>query len=569
PAQNMSGYELPLSTKKILSGEDQFITQIMPLKYLDAKVVLPLIKPLLSRQGTIFAPPSSDLLIVTDTKNNIRKVDKILDEIDIDISDEIIERLDLKHSAANVISPKLAEVLEGKYGKARKGTREVFFKIVPLERINAIIAVASSDIMMEIRSLISKIDHPTPEGKSLLNVYYLENANAEEMVKILVQTQKAMVTAAEREVPAGTPAAPQRTEAGGMVVGGKLKVAGEEISIMADKSTNSLIIYAKPDSYNAIKEMIKQLDIPRKQVFIQALIMEVSPDEDFQFGTEWSGFKDVGSLSSNKKAGVIAGNRQEGGALGSLAVGEGGTINLGSGFSLGMLGESVTVGTFTFPSLEIMIKAIETLRTTNILSRPQLMTLNNEKASINISTNRPFQTTSTILEGGGTSQNIEYRDVGIKLQITPHINKTGKIRLEISQEVSKLSGTVAENQPITLKRTIDTVVEVNNGSTIVIGGLIEEQRDFTRNTVPCLGGLPLFGWAFKSIGVADTKTNLLVFISPKVFESPEEADALSKEKKDYMDNERARNKDDVKKEEPFFMKYAPKSKEKQEEKPGK
>jgi general secretion pathway protein D len=157
---------------------------------------------------------------------------------------------------------------------------------------------------------------------------------------------------------------------------------------------------------------------------------------------------------------------------------------------------------------------------------------------INISENRPFQTTETRLEGGGTSQNLDYRDVGIILEITPHINKQGKIRLEINQEVNRISGSVTETQPITRKRVIETVVEVMDGHTVVIGGLIEQQQDFSKGQVPCLGGIPLAGWGFKNVGVNENRTNLLVFLSPHVIDSPAEADGLSIKKRQHMERER-------------------------------
>jgi general secretion pathway protein D len=561
PAQNMSGEALPVSTRKVLKGEDQFITQIMPLLYLDAKRLLPMLKPLLSRQATIFAPPSSDLLIVTDYKRNIRKIDRILDEIDIEIADEIIERLDLKYSPASVVSSKITQLLGAKYGKGRNGIRAVFFKILPLERINAIIAIASSDIMLQIRSIISKIDHPIPEGKSSLNVYYLENADAEDMVRILTETQKAMVSAIQ-EVSAAAP--PQKTEAGGVVVGGKFKGPGKEISITADKSTNSLIIFARPEDYIFLRDMIKMLDIPRKQVFIETLILEASPSETFEFGTEWAAFKDVGHpLTSNARTGVIVGSK-DGGALDTL-LSSPGLLSLGSGFSLGAMGESLSVGNFNFPSLGVLIRAAESLRTVNILSRPQLLILNNEKASIIISENRPFETSTTSSPDVGVTQNIEYRDVGIILDITPHINEAGKIRLEISQEVSTLSGTGTIDRPITLKRVIETVVEVEDGHTVILGGLIQKQRDFSRSQTPCLGSLPFLGWAFKTVGIEDTKTNLLVFISPRVIESAKDADAVSIEKKEALENEIKSQNQEIEQEKPFFMDYDPRSKKNKKE----
>jgi general secretion pathway protein D len=567
PSQHISGYELPVSTNKIPRPEDQFITQIMPLKYLDAQTLLPVIKPLLSRQGTVFAIPSGDLLIVTDSKSNVRKILEILDEVDIGISDAVVKKLDLKYASATDVTTKVGEILELKYGKGRKGIRPSLFKVIALERINAILAVAPTDVLNEIDDIISKIDQPSPEGKSLLNVYYLENAKAEDIVRVLTGTQQAMTSYAESRYSATTPAGgqagttpPRRTEAGGSVVGGKFKALGKEISILADKSTNSLIIYAEPDDYNTIKQMIKKLDIPRKQVYIQAVIMEVSPTESFNFGTEWAAFKQAGSIDNSTIYGFGT-NSTANGPIQNLIAG-GATSSSGTttstplppGFTLGVLGESITVGNFTFPSLAVLINALESLKTTNILSKPQLMTLNNEEASINISTNRPFQTTETLITGGGSSQNIDYRDVGIKLKMTPHINQSGKINLELNLEVSKLSGVeVQANQPITLKRTIDTVVEVNNGGTIVIGGLIERQQDFSKTGLPCIANMPLLGWAFKTAGATTTTTNLLVFISPTVYGNPEEAAPLSKEKKDYMDKGRVREEKRLEKEKPFFM----------------
>lgn len=559
PLQNMSGQGLAIGTRRVLKSEDQFITQIMPLTYLDAKGLLPVLKPLLSRQATIFAPPTSNLLIVTDYKTNIRKIDKILDEIDIEVADEIIERLDLKYVPASLISSKITEILDAKYGKARKGIRPIFFKILPLERLNALIAVASPETMHQIKGILSKIDAPPPEGTSSLHVYYLENADAEDMVKILTETQRARADFREG---GPTQASQQKTEGGGVVVGGKMKGVGREISITADKSTNSLIVFAKPEDYIFLEDMIKMLDIPRKQVYIESLIMEVSPNETFEFGAEWAGFKDIGSVADDRDIAVIAGSKG-GGALDALLTGQGIT-SLGSGFSLGLLAEGVKIGNFNFPSLGVLIAASESLSRVNILSKPQLLVLNHEKASIIISENRPFETSATTSPDVGVTQNIEYRDVGIILEITPHINKAGKVRLEISQEVSTLSGTGTVDRPVTLKRVIQTVVEVNNGHTVVIGGLIQEQKDFSRSQTPCLGGLPFFGWAFKTIGITDTRTNLLVFISPRVVESAEDIEALSKEKRELIEKERRPYHDEVEGEKPFFMKYDSKTKKKDE-----
>lgn len=566
PVQNMGGYELPVHARKVLKGEDQFITQIIPIRYLDATVLPPLIKPLLSRQATILTPPSSDLLIVTDYKSNIQKIDRLLDEIDVDLSNTIVERLDMEYSSATEVSAKITEILEAKYGKDRKGAQAKDFKLVALDRINAIISIAPPDVAMEVRSVLSKVDRPMPEGQSLLNVYYLENADAEEMVRILTQTQ----SAGDLDTPSDLAEADEdtTTEGGGTVVGGTFTALGKEISITADKSTNSLVVYAKPDDYSAIEDMIRKLDIPRKQVFLEALIMEVSPNEEFRFGSEWQALEDVGHpFSGDARVGVIGGS-QNSGDLDSLFGGEGGGIGLGSGFSLGLLGEEIAIGDYIFPSLGILIRAVEGLDSVNVLSKPQLLTLNNETAMINISENRPFQTTETRLEGGGTSQNLDYRDVGIILEITPHINKQGKIRLEINQEVNRISGSVTDTQPITRKRVIDTVVEVMDGHTVVIGGLIEQQRDFSKGQVPCLGGMPFAGWGFKSIGVNENRTNLLVFLSPRVIDTASASDGLSKEKLQIMDQESFRYDNLEQGEQPWFRQKEATPPQEQDQEPG-
>ncbi len=478
-------------------------------------------------------------------------MDQVLDEIDVDISDMVVERLDLKHSSPDLVSGQITEALEARYGTERKGVQKKFFKLVPLERINALISVAPPEVAMDIRSLLSKVDRPTPEGKNLLNVYYLENADAEEMVQILTRTQLDP-TRPGTQAQARRPREGETTEAGGEVVGGTFTAMGEEISVTADRSTNSLVIFARPDAYQAIEEMIRKLDIPRKQVFLEALIMEVSPSEEFRFGSDWRSLVDVGHpLASEARVGVIGGSEQSN-ALSNLFTGEGGAVTLGSGFSLGMLGESIAIGDYVFPSLGVLIRAVETLDTVNVLSRPQLLTLNNQTANINISENRPFQTTETRLEGGGTSQNIEYRDVGIILEITPYINQHGKIRLVINQEVNRISDSITATQPITRKRAINTTVEVFNGHTVVIGGLIESQRDFSRGQVPCLGGMPFAGWGFKSMSATDNRTNLLVFISPRVIESRGETDSLTIEKQKYMEGEVHRFEGTVDDNQPWF-----------------
>ena len=241
---------------------------------------------------------------------------------------------------------------------------------------------------------------------------------------------------------------------------------------------------------------------------------------------------------------------------------------LGEGFSLGVLTEGISVAGFTFPSLTILVRALESLQTVTILSRPQLLTLNNETAVINVSQNRPFETSTTTSPNVGVTQSIEYRDIGIILEITPHINKGGKVRLETNLTESKLAGVSAQvnaSQPVTLKRAIDTVVEVQDGGTVIIGGLIEKQTDYNRTQVPCFGNIPFMGWGFKSASMTETQTNLIIFISPQVFDQPQDAEPLSIEKKEFIEDRLKRENEERLRELPFFRKETEDFRKRQED----
>jgi general secretion pathway protein D len=206
---------------------------------------------------------------------------------------------------------------------------------------------------------------------------------------------------------------------------------------------------------------------------------------------------------------------------------------LASGFSLGLFGESVEIGGMTFPSIAAIVQVYKTDEDVNILSTPQLLTTDNQEASITVGSNIPFQTTTSTTDND-TYNSYEYRDVGKTLKITPQINKDRLVRLNISLEVSALESTT-DYRPTTLKRTVETTVMVKDGRTVVIGGLIDDTFSQTEYKVPCLGDIPGLGWLFKTRSKGNEKTNLFVFITPKVIQNPKEASAVSEAKKTEID----------------------------------
>ena len=358
--------------------------------------------------------------------------------------------------------------------------------------------LASEVETVRIRQLIDYLDRETPRGKEKIRVYYLEYANAEDIVSVL------------QSLPTKETAAPGKGKATAPVV-------SEKVNISADKPTNSLVITASSDDYAVIEEVIKKLDIPRPMVYIEAVIMEVNAQIDFSLGTEWTA---AGSTTIGDKPA----------AIGSAFVSS--TSNIPAlvngippqGFSFGVFTEAIDIAGIKFNNLTALVQAFKTDRDINILQTPQILTYENEEAKINVSTNIPYQTQSSTTNNQSFNS-FEYRDVGTILTITPHISIERMVRLNIGLEVSALESTT-DFRPTTLKRTINTTVVVGDKNTIVIGGLIEDSGAVVEEKVPLLGDIPILGWLFKVQKSSSRKNNLFFFLTPHVVNSPEEASEL-------------------------------------------
>jgi len=315
-------------------------------------------------------------------------------------------------------------------------------------------------------------------------------------------------------------------------------IVSAETKITADKATNSLIIMAEKDDYMALEEIIKKLDIPRSMVYIECLIMEVNVRNDIGFGNEWMSTAEARYLETD--AGVAFGSGGSTEMLGLLSgadtAGRFGFVK--DGFSLGVLGETIEIGGVTFPTVAALARAYKTNSDVHILSTPQLITTDNEEATITVGQSIPFQTRSETSSTSQTFANYEYKDIGKTLKVTPQISKDGLVRLKISLEIQTLSSTSSETDtltPSTLKRTIETTVIINNKNTIVIGGLIDDQLSKGDNSVPCIGDIPVFGWLFKTIAEGKAKTNLYFFLTPHVIKSPNDAEKVYDIKKENIE----------------------------------
>lgn len=495
---------------------DQMVTQLIPLRYADPEEVKRLFTPMVSKNSVILSYGPTNTLMITDNYSNIARLMKILQTIDIPGVGREITVFAIQNADAGKMVQLLETVFKttqapGPQGAPVPADRGAAF--VADERTNSIIVVASEDNTNRIRAMIQTLDQETPKGKDKIHVYYLEYAVAEEVVAVLRDLSSA-----------GGLAAPGTKEA---------PVVSEAVNITADKATNSLIITADREDYATLVDIIRQIDIPRAMVYIEALIMEVNAEKSFELGTEWQ-VGDTVSLNRDREGVAGAGFRGEEPPF-QFGLGPGGTPipQLPAGFSLGVFGEAVNIAGISFPSIAAIVTAYSKDRDVNILSTPQLLTTDNQEASITVGKSIPFQT-ATSTTNNETFNSFEYRDVGKTLRITPQINKDRMVRLNLSLEVSALESTT-DFRPTTLKRTVDTTVMVKDSSTVVIGGLIDDNFAQTEYKVPCLGDVPGLGWLFKTRARGNEKSNLFVFITPKVIQNPNEASTVSQIKRQQID----------------------------------
>ena len=510
-------------------SEDRMITQIIPLEYASADEVRNLFSSSISKDGMIVSYKPTNHLVITDRASNINRLLKIVEQIDVRVVEEKISVFSLEFASAKMLADKLNQLTAPDPRQQAAGRPpgsspiQRLVRIIPDERTNVLIVLASEQDTQEIRKLISQLDKQAPKGKSQLQVIYLEHARAEDLAKVLnsIVTGKARIA---QRTGTGQPAQP------GVVV--------EEASITADKATNSVVITASPQEFKEMEEVVQKLDMARSQLLVESLIAEVSMDRALEIGVDWRLMDQPVEGSTRgfggQDFGLISGVQR--GALPSAAGDTGLLMGVARGF--------ITVGGVQIPNIGALVRAFQRDTDANVLSTPHLLTMDNEKAKIIVADNVPIiktDLTTPLASATATATNIavsktfEYKDIGIQLEITPHISKGSMVRLELSIEVSNILSIDPTNPGFvtTRKRQANTTVVVENGQMIVIGGLIRDERSYQTKKVPCVGNLPGLGWLFRDMSGTKTKTNLLIFITPRIVrtaEDMEKATARQKEK---------------------------------------
>lgn len=522
---------------------NQLVTQIIRLQYENANNLVTVLRPLISPNNPINVNPGNNSLVITDYADNMKRVARIVAALDVPNATDL-EIIPLKNAIASDLAPlvqRLVESTGGAPGGApAAGGVDTSFKttLMAEPRSNSIILRAANQARLALaKSLIDKLDQPSSQGSNgaagNMYVVYLKNANAAS----LANTLRAAMSA-DGKAGTASPSAPSAPATSGPGAAGasaaQVNTTGGQIQ--ADTATNALIITATEPQYRQLRAVIDKLDARRAQVFVESLIAEVNTEKAAEFGIQWqnalgkAGDATVGLLGTNfGTAGNNIINLATQGASGAVAPGRG--INIGAA--------TQTNGVYV---LGFLARFLESSGSGNVLSTPNLLTLDNEEAKIVIGQNVPFVTGQFTNTGGGTGgsvnpfQTIERKDVGLTLKVKPQISENGTVKLAIYQEVSSVqaSTVAATNGPTTNKRTIESNVLVEDGAVVVLGGLLQDDYGGNQEKVPGLGDVPFFGNLFKSESRSRKKTNLMVFLRPVVLRDATSTQQFSADRYDQM-----------------------------------
>lgn len=519
-----------VSAGPVAPAGNQIVTQIFKLNHEVAANLVPVLRPLISPNNTINVNPGTNSLIITDYADNLQRLARIIAANDVSNASDV-EMIVLRHAIASDLAPLVTRLLEsGGAPAAGQGQVDISFKTLVLAepRSNSLIVRAANPARVRlVKSLVEKLDQPTlQDNGSGGNIYvvYLKNAEASKLAATLRAVLAGEIRTAVSSTAPGTPTTTSQpvTSTGGQ--------------IQADTATNSLIITAPEPQYRQLRAVIDKLDARRAQVFVESLIAEVNADKAAEFGVQWQG--PIGR-AGDANIGLLGTNFGSGGSniIALSTQGANGTVVPGKGLNIGVAHQ--TNGVYV---LGFLARFLEQNGDGNILSTPNLLTLDNEEAKIVIGQNVPFitgQYTNNAVGASGTVnpfQTIERKDVGLTLRVKPQISENGTVKLTIFQEVSSVQAT-SLNSPsglITNKRSIESSVLVDDGAIVVLGGLLQDEYAGNQDKVPGLADIPFFGNLFKSETRARKKTNLMVFLRPVVIRDAAASDALSMGRYDQM-----------------------------------
>ena len=563
---------------------DEFVTRLVPLRHIDAVEMASVLRPMVSPDGLAVPYAQTNHLILTDAASNLKRLLGVIEELDIEAPRRSVEVIALRHATARDLAPKLEKALEGqksrpagapmapagqKPGEGPGGGLSQKLGVLADERTNSLIVTARAEEIRAARELVSKLDLPLPPEKSRINVYYLKNADAEQILPVLGEVLGVRTAAFE----AGDPTReshPSRLRAGRAGPGGGLPwgesramsapsasagaagaqmerslhpspstVSGlppgfaSDIRITADRPTNTLLISASPQDFETLKTVIEKLDVRRRQVYVEGLVLEVTVDRFRELGIEFQGEVDING---------------EGVGIGRVNLRDLNTALTNPASLSGLLLAAVSNRTVRIPDgaggfVEVpakiaLLRAAQVSSDLDVLSAPTILTTDNEEAEILVGQNVPFiasrATDTSRLDN--LFATVERHDVGIRLRLTPRISEGDLVRLDLYEEVSNIVPTTVGDPnlvgPTISIRSASTTVVVKDGQTVVVGGLISDNTSRRSDKVPYLGDIPVLGNLFQSKDRRMNKINLLIFLTPRIIRNEAEMLAVSQSEKD-------------------------------------
>jgi general secretion pathway protein D len=552
-----------VSVGPVGAGGDRLVTEVIVLRYESALQLVNVLRPLITPNNAIAAYPNGNALVITDYADNLRRIERIVASLDQPPGGELIV-VPVRYASALDIATLLNRMLIEAPAGAGAAPTDVQQRVTVFAdaRSNSVLVRADNPgRVARVRQLIEQLDTPGRPGGNMF-IVYLKNAEAARVAQTLrglltggeggggggfpgalLQTAAQPATAGAAAITTAPSAAATTPLATSGQVGGGLSFSANGATITADVASNAIVIMAPEPVYNNLRAIIDKLDVRRAQVFVEALIVEVSADKAAEFGIQWQALSGFNSNNTSFIGGTNFTPRGSGNNIIDIAANPG---TVGQGLAIGVLRGTVTIpGLGTIANLAFLARALETQTGANILSTPTLLTLDNEEARILVGQNIPLVTGSYATTGSTTTvtpfQTFERKDVGILLRVKPQITEGGTIRLTLYEEVSRIDPTLSTSTSTVLsKRSLESTVVVDDTQVIVLGGLIQDELDTGSNKVPILGDIPIAGALFRYDSRARTKTNLMIFIKPTVLRNGADGRPLTSERYDYLRGEQER-----------------------------
>lgn len=467
-----------------------------------------LLKPFMSKHALLQEIPQAQAILLRDTRQNLQKITDIMQSIQKLSPEWQTVMLELDQAKAEEVVSKVEKFYQGLIEREQLAQSPV---LLPVEWSNALMVAGTQDQISTVRSLIQSLDQVSKRAPGL-KIYALQNAKAEDAAEVLRQMLDSEI-------------AQEGTQ------------EGQDLSrlvISPDQQTNSILVMADPQTLPQVDEIVEHLDQPLAQVFVEALIVETTLEHSQEFGVQW--LVGGGGSDGMVTGGFVAPDSK----LGPLLSDPAPPVAPG-GFTVGALGNTVTYAGEKFSTLGALVNFLKTASDFNILSTPQIMTLDNSEAEIFIGENRPYVVNERVDQENNIIQSFDYRDVGINLVVTPNINMhNNMIRMEVEQEVKNVIHQSEQKAPTTMNRNTRTNVQLPSGSTMVISGLIENSFSRTKRAMPGISKLPGIGWITRQESSSAPKTTLMVFLSARIIENLDQAEELTQERMDRVQDAQKR-----------------------------